>query len=81
LQLLEDLLLVLFTAFSPLSSFTVRKIKITDEATGYNQEIIPLAFTMKQCSDQFPQLSIPFWYDFVLAISQLGGFLGALIVG
>jgi hypothetical protein len=36
---------------------------------------------MKQCSDQFPQLGIPFWYYFVLAISQLGGFLGALIMG
>ena len=82
LQLLEDLLLVWLTPFSQCS--IIRKsIKEhrTDEATGYNQGIMPITLTMKQFISQVPQTNDAFWTNFLIDMSQLGGFLGALTMG
>lgn len=53
------------------------RAKGTDEVTGYNQGLMPVSLITEQIITQFPQIDL----NFLAAITQLGGFLGALIMG
>lgn len=46
-------------------------------ALGYNQGLMPISLITEQIVTQFPQIDL----NFIAAITQLGGFLGALIMG
>ena len=65
---------------SPLTIFHLPnafRAKGTDEVTGYNQGLMPISLITEQIITQFPQIDL----NFIAAITQLGGFLGALIMG
>jgi hypothetical protein len=53
------------------------RAKGTDEVTGYNQGLMPISLITEQIISQFPQIDL----SFLAAITQLGGFLGALTMG
>jgi hypothetical protein len=68
------------TVLSPLRIFHLPnacRAKGTDEVTGYNQGLMPISLITEQIITQFPQINL----SFLAAITQLGGFLGALIMG
>ncbi|KAE9381545.1 putative MFS monosaccharide transporter [Stipitochalara longipes BDJ] len=50
-------------------------------ALGYNQGLMLISGFNEQFISQFPQIEDVFWYNFVVAMFQLGGLLGALTMG